>query len=92
MSAFLAAVFHWAILILLLWLLIGSLLFMLLQGLGVVESVSLSRAARGRPITSAQMVLAMAMAIVVWPRIGRHLWVHRKATGKMLARILGVRG
>lgn len=86
-----ASLSHYAVMSLLVWALTGSLLFMLLQALGVVETVSLSRAARGKPITAPQMIVAMGIAIALWPRIAKHLWVHRKATGKMLAKILGVR-
>lgn len=77
---------------LLIYLLIGSLLFFLISGFGVVEIVTLAREAKGRPVNGIMMTLGIGFAILFWPRTVRHLWVNRKATGKLLARNLWGRG
>lgn len=82
---------HNVVMFLLIWTLIGSLLFFFVSAIGIVESNALVRAARGKPATLAQTIIAIAFAILLWPRTAKRLWVHRRQTAKMLARILGVR-
>jgi hypothetical protein len=82
---------HNLVMFALIWALIGSLLFFFVSALGFVEAALLTRAARGRPATRSQTVIGIGFAILLWPLTAKRLWVHRKATGKMLARILGVR-
>ena len=73
------------------YLLAGTFLFFIVSSLGVVESVSLSRASQGKPVSNGVMVLGIAFAVLLWPMTAKRLWVHRRQTAKMLARILGVR-
>jgi len=73
------------------YLLAGTFLFFIVSSLGVVESVSLSRASQGKPVSNGVMVLGIAFAVLLWPMTAKRLCVHRRQTAKMLARILGVR-
>lgn len=52
---------------LLIWLMIGSLIWVFIDGLGVIENTFVARARSGRPMTKNAMVLATLMMIVGWP-------------------------
>jgi hypothetical protein len=51
------------------YLMIGSLVWMLLDGLGIVRNSFEARLARGRPVSFLRGALATAAAILAWPMI-----------------------
>lgn len=58
---------HALVTLLLWWLLVGAVIWMVLDGLGIVrESVEVRRAA-GRSATTAGVVLATLLVIIAWP-------------------------
>jgi uncharacterized membrane protein YfcA len=72
----------------LVYLFIGALLWVVLDGLGVISGSYLDRVAEGRRPSALRMAVATVLAIVAWPIVARKLWQHPCWAAKTLARNL----
>lgn len=83
---------HAAVTLALVYLFIGSLLWVVLDGLGVMNRAYHARRESGIPPSPVQMVLAIGIGIVAWPLVSRQLLRHPRKAGKILyKRFWGVR-
>lgn len=70
----------------LVWLAIGSLLWVVLDGLGVMTGAYQGKLAAGRRLSACHLVLAIMLAIVAWPLVARQVLLHPRRALSILAR------
>jgi hypothetical protein len=72
----------------LVYLFIGSALWVVLDGLGGMSRAYFARIAAGKRPSPIDMLLAIILAIIAWPVVARKLLQHPRRAASMLAKIM----